>query len=390
MAFMSNTEEDNSQEDDEDLVNEVAMLGRQFNKLLKKMDVRSRANVKNISSDISKSNNARRRARSDEKLKEGKEVQCYECDGYGHIRTECGTYLKKQKMSLAATWSDESEIEEAANLVTAMTGRWGSDEDSSDDEVTFEVLASTYRKLCHKSVELCKQVEGQKKEITQLENEKAEYLETISKLQTEAVVLNAKLDENPQAENQKIAQLESEMTKPAHHHQDHYQFRPKQHMLIIEKQWVPKTNVTSLIAHIPLRISAKEEWYFDNGCSRHMTGNQDLLTDLHHHTKSHVTFGDGAKGEIKGTGKLDCLGVPKLDKVLLVKGLTENLISISQLCDQGLNVNFTKTECLISDINSEVIMRGIKTKDNCYIWSSQLDYPLKYWLSTDALKSDEK
>jgi hypothetical protein len=184
IAFMSNTEEENSQDGDEYLANEVAMLGRQFNKLLKKMDVRSKENVKNISSDISKSNNAGRRARSDEKLKEGKEVQCYECDGYGHIRTECGTYLKKQKMSLAATWSDESETEEAANLVTALTGRWGSDEDSSDGEVTFEELTSTYRKLCHKSVELCKQVESQKKEITQLENEKVEYLETISNLQT--------------------------------------------------------------------------------------------------------------------------------------------------------------------------------------------------------------
>ncbi|KAI5409934.1 hypothetical protein KIW84_055406 [Lathyrus oleraceus] len=178
--------------------------------------------------------------------------------------------------------------------------------------------------------------------------------------------------------------------RPAHHHQSHYQSRPKQHRPIIKKQWIPKTNVTGLIAHIPLRISAREEWYFDSGCSRHMTGNQDLLTDLHHHTISHVTFGDGEKGEIKVTGKLDCLGVPKLNKVLLVEGLTANLISINQLCDQGLNVNFTKTECLIFYKNSEVIMKGIRTKDNCYMWSSQMDYPLKYWMSIDALKSDEK
>ena len=72
MAFMSNTEEENSQDGDEDLANEVAMLGRQFNRLMKKMDVRSEANVKNIAFDISKSNNAGRRTRSDEKPKEGK------------------------------------------------------------------------------------------------------------------------------------------------------------------------------------------------------------------------------------------------------------------------------------------------------------------------------
>lgn len=60
-----------------------------------------------------------------------------------------------------------------------------------------------------------------------------------------------------------------------------------------------------------------------------MTGNSDLITDLHPHDLSYVTFGDGAKGEIKGIGKLECPGAPKLDNILLVKGLTSNLISIS-------------------------------------------------------------
>ena len=96
--------------------------------------------------------------------------------------------------------------------MTALTGRWGSEEDSSHDEVTFEELATTYRKLCHRSAEVCKQVENQKKVITQLENEKVEHLETISKLKNKAVFLNAKLDESQQVESQKkvIAQLENE------------------------------------------------------------------------------------------------------------------------------------------------------------------------------------
>ena len=102
-----------------------------------------------------------------------------------------------------------------------------------------------------------------------------------------------------------------------------------------------------------------------------MTGNKNLLTDLHPHTTSYVTFGDRAKGEIKGIGKLNFPEVPNLDNVLLVKGLTANLISISQLCDQGLNVNFTKTECLITNKETEVIMKGIRSQDNCYMWSPQ-------------------
>jgi hypothetical protein len=117
--------------------------------------VRSKSNVKNNSFDISRPNDAARRTKSEEKSKQLKGIQCHECEGYGHIRAECGTYLKKQKKSLDATWSDESETEgESTNLVTALTGRWGSDEDSSDDEVTFDELATTYRKLCHRSEEV--------------------------------------------------------------------------------------------------------------------------------------------------------------------------------------------------------------------------------------------
>ncbi|MCI64208.1 gag-protease polyprotein, partial [Trifolium medium] len=51
--------------------------------------------------------------------------QCHECEGYGHIRTECATYLKKQKKSLVVSWSDEEsegEVEnESAKHITALT-----------------------------------------------------------------------------------------------------------------------------------------------------------------------------------------------------------------------------------------------------------------------------
>lgn len=57
-----------------------------------------------------------------------------------------------------------------------------------------------------------------------------------------------------------------------------------------------------------------------------------------------------------------------LDNVLLVKGITSNLISISQLCDQGMDVNFNKSECLVTDEKGKVLMRGIKSKENCHLW----------------------
>lgn len=80
-----------------------------------------------------------------------------------------------------------------------------------------------------------------------------------------------------------------------------------------------------------------------------MTWVKMYLVDIKSYSTSFVTFGDGGKGEIKGIGKLLCIGLPRLDDVLLVKGLNANLISISQLCDQGLEASFTKSKCLITN-----------------------------------------
>ena len=101
-----------------------------------------------------------------------------------------------------------------------------------------------------------------------------------------------------------------------------------------------------------------------------MTGVKKFLVDIKPHNTGYVTFGDGSKGEIKSVGKVDYPGQPSLDKVMLVKGLTTNLISISQLSDQGFKVNFTKEECLVTNDKGEVIMKGARSKDNCYLWTS--------------------
>ncbi|PNY10358.1 retrotransposon-related protein, partial [Trifolium pratense] len=144
-----------------------------------------------------------------------------------------------------------------------------------------------------------------------------------------------------------------------------------------KKEWKQKdeeqkedtdTNEASLIAHTSLKASSRDDWYFDSGCSRHMTGVEKYLVDIKSYASSFVTFGDGAKGKIQGIGRLINNGLPKLENVLLVKGLTANLISISQLCDQGMKVNFTKEECIVSNDQGDVLMKGARSKDNCYLW----------------------
>jgi hypothetical protein len=56
-----------------------------------------------------------------------------------------------------------------------------------------------------------------------------------------------------------------------------------------------------------------------------------------------------------------------------------------------MNIIFTKTECLIVNKDSEVIMEGIRTKNNCYMWSSQMDDPSKMSIvARRTFKGNEK
>src|ERR1043165_5862172 len=163
IALVSNTEEECKEGDEEKISEAIAMLGRQFNKLIKRIDPKLRSSVKNIPSNISRTYDSNRRSKFEEKGSQSRGIQCHGCEGYGHIRAECPTFLKKQKKGMAVTWSDgdsgsESE-EEAAKLVTALSGVCNSDMDSSDEEVTFEELADTYKKLCIRNGEVCQQNE---------------------------------------------------------------------------------------------------------------------------------------------------------------------------------------------------------------------------------------
>jgi len=109
-------------------------------------------------------------------------------------------------------------------------------------------------------------------------------------------------------------------------------YQPKPAVRMVKKEWRPKC--VGLIAHTSLKESSSEVWYFDSGCSRHMTGVDKFLENVRPYAKSYVTFDDGANGKIAGIGNLVSEGSPRLDNVLLVEGLAANLISISQLCDQ--------------------------------------------------------
>lgn len=102
-----------------------------------------------------------------------------------------------------------------------------------------------------------------------------------------------------------------------------------------------------------------------------MTCEKSYLEELHPYSNSYVIFSNVARGRIKCICKLVSWGLPYLDDVLLVEGFIANLISISQICDQGLNVNFKKSKCIVSSKGQKVLMKVTISKDNYYSWVSQ-------------------
>lgn len=122
------------------------------------------------------------------------------------------------------------------------------------------------------------------------------------------------------------------------------------------------------MAHTSIKSRNKDIWYFDSGCSKHMKHIWSLMMIVRTYSTSCVTFGDGSKGRIRGVGVLKNIVGPNQKDVLLVKGVTTKLISTSQLCDQGYTINFSKTECIVSNMKSNLVMKGIRTDEDCYMW----------------------
>ena len=75
-----------------------------------------------------------------------------------------------------------------------------------------------------------------------------------------------------------------------------------------------------------------------------------------------MSFGGKDNGKIIEIGKVH----DSIDDVLLVQGLTHNLISISQLCDKGYRVIFEKLHCAIFEKDSNEIKFFGQRVNNVY------------------------
>jgi len=80
----------------------------------------------------------------------------------------------------------------------------------------------------------------------------------------------------------------------------------------------------------------ENQWYINSGCSKHMTGDKEKLHSYNVLEKeTSVSFGNDTPAVIKGKGSILLKEKVKAGNFMYVDGLKHNLMSVSQMCDQG-------------------------------------------------------
>ena len=66
-----------------------------------------------------------------------------------------------------------------------------------------------------------------------------------------------------------------------------------------------------------------------------------------------VSFGNDTPAVIKGKGSVFLKEKVKTGNVMYVDGLKHNLLSVSQMCDQGNEVVFRSNGCVVRELDKE-------------------------------------
>ncbi|XP_019168839.1 PREDICTED: uncharacterized protein LOC109164745 [Ipomoea nil] len=368
VAFVAEEHDDTANPDESD-------ISEEFTK--QKISKGASSNMSKTDTKTSMSNSksaASRPARSREKSN-NKGIKCYECEGFGHVQVECPTYLRRKKSMTATTWSDDEPESEAAGS--------GAEEMFVSSEVrVLQNAVNVFKGQVADRDALIKEYtdreDNLKQEVKELKLELSTYKKKIQMTDTTST-----LDEILGSGRQSCARFGIGFTGGTNKDKTTFvktsdprpEDTPESSTAKQYRESAPATSsawrtrgyedtsdlsvITSTKNKGPknIAISRDEKWYFDSGCSRHMTGNAKFLSDINT-SNGEVTFGDGVKGQVTGVGTLNVAGLPKLKKVLLVNGLHANLISISQLCDQNWNVSFTNDNCSVMDNEKQCVIEG--------------------------------
>ncbi|WJX39045.1 hypothetical protein P8452_26635 [Trifolium repens] len=127
---------------------------------------------------------------------------------------------------------------------------------------------------------------------------------------------------------------------------------------------------TSFMVTIADETADSMVWYFDSGCSNHMTGNRSILTDFDEYlnTKIRLANSDSIKAEGMGNVVIQRSNGKKavIEKVLYVPGMKCNLMSIGQLISKGFKIVIEDETLQLFDSKKRLIFKTAQSKNRIY------------------------
>ncbi|GKF40752.1 hypothetical protein Tco_0124094 [Tanacetum coccineum] len=130
-------------------------------------------------------------------------------------------------------------------------------------------------------------------------------------------------------------------------------------------------------------------WIIDRGCSKHMTGNLQLLRNFVEKFMGTVRFRNDHFAAITGYGDY-VQGNLTICHVYYVEGLGHNLLSVGQFCDGDLEVAFRSNTCYVQNLEGDDLLTGSRDS-NLYTRSisemAEASSPVWFMSRTTSTKS---
>ncbi|GJU26051.1 retrovirus-related pol polyprotein from transposon TNT 1-94 [Tanacetum coccineum] len=111
------------------------------------------------------------------------------------------------------------------------------------------------------------------------------------------------------------------------------------------------TNAKSSTAHVIQLVL----WIVDSGCSKHMTGNLQMLRNFIEKFMGTVRFGNDHFAAITGYGDY-VQGNLTICHIYYVEGLRHNLFSVRQFCVGDLEVSFRSNTCYVQNLEGDDLL----------------------------------
>ncbi|XP_010484936.1 PREDICTED: uncharacterized protein LOC104763230 [Camelina sativa] len=129
-----------------------------------------------------------------------------------------------------------------------------------------------------------------------------------------------------------------------------------------------------LMAYVELQGTKRGDvWFVDSGCSNHMCGESKMFSSLDSAFKHNVKLGNSHKLMVSGKGvvKITLNGVRYvINDVYYVPELKNNLLSVGQLQEKGLDVLFRggeKNTCSIFHPTRGKIAESVKSTNRMFV-----------------------